>query len=97
MKLQRVTLVCLPMVFAVTALAQEKFNVYGDYSYVQFNPTVSGLQSRAFNGGGGGVQWNIFPILGIKADLQGYGSTQWTLTEAVPVVTPHGTIPAGDV
>jgi hypothetical protein len=69
--------------------------VYGDYSYLQFNPTLSGLQSRALNGGGGGVQVNIGHWFGIKGDFQGYGSTQNTLTETGPVVTPHGTIPAG--
>ncbi len=96
MKVQKLLMVCLPLISAATLSAQgERFNVYGDYSYIQFNTTISGLQSRAFNGGGGGVQLNFAKILGIRADFQGYGSTQWTLTEAAPVVTPHGTIHAG--
>jgi hypothetical protein len=96
MKRQRIAIACLPLLLAATAFAQgEKFNIYGDYSYIQFNPSVTGIQSRAFNGGGGGVQWNLLPFLGIRADFQGYGSTQWTITNNAPVVTPHGTIPAG--
>jgi hypothetical protein len=99
MKLRRVVLAIAPLLFvtATAAMAQsdEKFDVYGDYSYIQFNPSLTGLQSRAFNGGGGGVQYNFLHFLGIKADFQGYGSTSWTVNYAGPVVTPHGTIPAG--
>src|ERR1700761_2705759 len=96
MKVQKLLMVCLPLISAAALSAQgERFNVYGDYSYIQFNTTISGLQSRAFNGGGGGVQLNFAKILGIRADFQGYGSTQWTLTASSPIVTPHGTIPAG--
>jgi hypothetical protein len=96
MKIKRITITCLPFLLAATAFAQEeKFNVYGDYSYIQFNPSITGIQSRAFNGGGGGAQWNLLPFLAIRGDFQGYGSTQWTLTNSAPIVTPHGTIPAG--
>jgi hypothetical protein len=96
MKLGKLLIAFLPLISAASLFAQgERLNVYGDYSYIQFNPTVTGLQSRAFNGGGGGVQFNFAKILGIRADFQGYGSTTWTLTEAAPIVTPHGTIPAG--
>lgn len=97
MKITNFALLSAAMIFAVSGYAQDtpKFEVYGDYSYLQFNPTLSGVQSRAFNGGGGGVQWNVWKLLGIKADLQGYGSTQWTLTTTAPIVTPHGTIPVG--
>ena len=90
-------LIFTTMMFAATAFAQDaaKFEVYGDYSYLQFNPTLSGLQSRAFNGGGGGVQYNFGRFFAVKGDFQGYGSTQWTLTTSAPTVTPHGTVPAG--
>src|SRR5262249_10886127 len=30
-----------------------------------------------------------------KADFQGYASTNWNVTYLGPVVTPHGTVPAG--
>jgi hypothetical protein len=84
-----IVVVCAPAAFG------QRFEAYGNYSYMQFNPTLTGLQSRAFNGGGGGVEVNFGKIFGIKGDFQGYGSTQWTITNTGPVVTPHGTIPAG--
>ena len=97
MKLTNLALLSTAMIFAVNGYAQDtpRFEVYGDYAYMQFNPTLSGLQSRAFNGGGGGAQWNIGNYFGIKGDLQGFGSTQWTFTTTAPIITPHGTIPAG--
>ena len=95
MRIKNVVLVSTAMIFTATAFAQ-KWEVYGDYSYLQFNPTVSGLQSRALNGGGGGVQFNFGKYFGIKGDFQGYGSTQVTFTQNVPVVNPLGvTIPNG--
>lgn len=75
--------------------SDERVDILGDYSYIQFNPTLYGLQSRAFNGGGGSVQINFAKIFGIKGDFQGYGSTNWTVSYANPIVTPVGTVPAG--
>jgi len=97
MRIKTVVLVSTAMMFTATAFAQStpRWEIYGDYSYMQFNPTLNGLQSRALNGGGGGVQVNFGKYFAIKGDFQGYGSTQWTLTSTGPTVTPHGTIPAG--
>ena len=98
MRIKNVVLVSTAMIFTATAFAQggPKWELYGDYSYMLFNPTLSGLQSRALNGGGGGVQVNFGRYFGIKGDFQGYASTQWTLTSSGPTVTPHGgTVPAG--
>ena len=50
------------------------FELYGNYSYIQFNPTVNGLNSKALNGGGGGFQFNMGKYFGLKLDLQGYAS-----------------------
>jgi hypothetical protein len=86
------------VVFASNVFAQDntpKVELLGDYSYMQFNPSLTGLQSRAFNGGGGSVQFNINNFLAIKGDLQGYGSTSWTTTLSSPISTPSGVIPAG--
>jgi len=95
--MKRLALIYAALTLSATAFAQNhpKFELYGDYSYMQFNPTLTGLQSRAFNGGGGGVQFNFGKGFGIKGDFQGYGSTSWTTTFAAPVVTPHGVVPAG--
>jgi len=77
------------------AFAQDKFELYGEYSYLRFNPTIFGLNSRSFNGGGGGATWYFVKILGIKADFMGYGSTTFTRTVSSTIVTPSGIIPAG--
>jgi hypothetical protein len=89
--------------FAKTAFSQEeepsKVDLYGEYSYLRFNPTLTGLQSRNFNGGGGGATFFFGKYFGVKAEFMGYASTTWTATyPSQLVVTPHGTtdvIPAG--
>jgi hypothetical protein len=88
----------LMSVFTGISFAQytpPRFEVFGQYSYLHFNPTLTGLQSRSFNGGGGGVQVNFGRFLGIKAEFMGYGSTRWTVTNPAPIVTTQGTIPTG--
>jgi hypothetical protein len=84
------------LVFFGTASFAQVFEVYGEYSYLRFNPTLSGLNNRSFNGGGGGATFYFAKYLGIKAELMGYGSTTWTTTFASSVTLPNGaTIPAG--
>ena len=87
---------------AKTGFSQEepaKIELFGEYSYLRFNPTLTGLQSRSFNGGGGGATFFFSDHFGVKGELMGYGSTTWTETfQSELVVTPHGTtgtIPAG--
>jgi hypothetical protein len=91
MRLQKFLLVCAAVMFTSSAFAQ-RAEVFGYYSYMQYNNTVSGFQSRAFNGGGGGFQLNINQMLGIKGEFTGYGSTQWTQEVTAPIPTPNGTI-----
>jgi hypothetical protein len=91
MKNRSVFLAVSAIAIASAAFGQ-KAEVYGDYTYMQYNPTITGLQSRALNGGGGGIQWNITPFLGIKGDFQGYMSTQWTVNNTAPIGTPSGAI-----
>lgn len=80
--------------FASAAFSQEepaKIDLYGEYSYLRFNPTLTGLPSRNFNGGGGGATFFFNDHFGVKGELMGYGSTTWTATfPAQLVVTPHG-------
>src|SRR5947209_6452155 len=84
------------LLLSSSAFAQ-KAEVYGDYTYMQFNPTITGLQSRALNGAGGGVQWNLGKYFGVKGDFQGYMSTEWTLHVTSPTPTKNGyIIPVGD-
>ena len=96
MRLSRAILFSVILLASLCASAQDRFEVFGEYSYLHFSPTITGLQSRSFNGGGGGAQLNFLKIFGIKADFMGYGSTTFTRTYTTPVIIPgKGTIPAG--
>jgi Outer membrane protein beta-barrel domain len=68
------------LLLSAMASAQEfpKAEVGFDYSYVRYAPNVAGSQGHSLNGGGGTLVFNINRYLGIKADLQGYGSTTTT-------------------
>jgi opacity protein-like surface antigen len=102
MKFRFAVLVGLAL-FAKVGFAQQeepsKVEFYGEYSFLRFNPTLQGLPSRDFEGGGGGVDFYFNKNFGIKGDFMAYGSTTWTVTfPQVLVVTPHGTseiVPAG--
>ena len=92
--------ICFLTLAAVTGLSAfaadgPKWELSGDYTYMQYNPTVTGFQSRAFNGGGGQFQYNFNKYFGIKGDFQGYGSTQWTVNVTAPIGTSIGIIPIG--
>src|SRR5215467_9956239 len=88
----------IAFLFGSAAFAQEegRAEVFVEYSHLRFNPTLPRLNNRSFNGGGGGVTYNISRTFGIKAEFMGYGSTTWSTTVVTPIVTPHaGTGPAG--
>ena len=54
---------------AKTGFSQEepaKIELFGEYSYLRFNPTLTGLQSRSFNGGGGGATFFLNDHFGIN-------------------------------
>jgi len=69
------------LLFGSSVYAQEiqKIEVFGEYSYLRFNPTLSHLRNTSFNGGGGGFQFNINEHFGIKTELLGYDSTSYTI------------------
>lgn len=77
--------------------AQEvpKVEVAVEYSYLRFNPTLPALRNRSYNGGGGGVDFNLGRFFAIKAEFMGYGSTTWNVNITAPIVTPKGTVPVG--
>jgi hypothetical protein len=96
MKLARVGLLVTLLLVSLSALAEDRAEVSLDYSYLHFSPTITGMSSRSFNGGGGGAALYFLKIFGIKGDFMGYGSTSFTRTYTNPVVIPgRGTIPAG--
>ena len=96
MRLSRTFLITLFLLGSLSAKAEDRLELFGEYSYLHFSPTITGVQSRSFNGGGGGAQLNFLKIFGLKADFMGYGSTTFTRTYSNPVIIPgNGTIPAG--
>lgn len=80
------------LVFGITARAQEfpRAEVGFDYSYVRFAPNVPRSNGHSLNGGGGSIVLNIGQYFGIKADLQGYGSTTSSF-----VLAPSANFPTG--
>ncbi|MFN8008898.1 MAG: hypothetical protein U0V70_18105 [Terriglobia bacterium] len=92
MKIKLFLFSALFCLMGLTALADDapKIEVFGGYSYLRFNPTLPGIQNRSFNGGGGGVTFNLNNYFGIKAELMGYGSTNYTIPAGttIPGVTP---------
>jgi len=95
MSFKRVILFGAVLLTSVSALAQ-RADVFGEYSYMHFSPTIGGLTSTSFNGGGGGADLYFLKILGIKADFMGYTNTTFTRTYNTPVTLPSGaTIQAG--
>jgi opacity protein-like surface antigen len=82
-----------PALFAQEA--PNKVDVFLEYSYLRFNPTIPHANNRSFNGGGGEVTFNISSAFGIKAEFLGYGSTTWSTTLTSPLVTRRGIVPAG--
>ena len=98
MRFRNAIFVAVFLLCGTATFAQEevqRIELFGEYSYLRFNPTVPQLRNRSFNGGGGGATFNITNYLGIKAELMGYGSTSFSTTIASPIATPKGTIPAG--
>jgi hypothetical protein len=92
MRSKLILLAVLLGLYVIPAFADDapKAEVFGEYSYLRFNPTLPGIQNRSFNGGGGGVTFNFNNYFGIKAELMGYGSTNYTIPAGttIPGVTP---------
>jgi len=89
----RCALVCGTMLLlGVTAWAQEfpRAEVGVDYSYARYAPSAPYSQGHSLNGGGGELNINFNEYLGIKMDLQGYGSNINTFN-----IAPNPTFPAG--
>lgn len=97
MNLNHAIRISIVLICTSRAFAQDRFEVYGVYSYLHFDPTVTGLSSRNFNAGGGaGIALNFFKIFGLKAEAVGYASVPFTKTYTSTQTLPGGgTIPAG--
>ena len=94
MTFRRAIMAGILLLFGSAVYAQDtsKIEVFGEYSYLRFNPTLSYLKNRSFNGGGGGGQFNFNKYLGIKGEFMGYGSTNFTIppgTYIIPKISPN--------
>ncbi len=76
MSIRKALVLVAVVMSGLTAWAQDypKFQAYADYSLVHFNPSKRFTSSHNLNGGGGGIVYNFTHMLGLKIDLQGYGS-----------------------
>jgi len=61
-----------------------------NYSYARYAPSVSYSKGHSLNGGGGSVTFNWNEYLGIRADLQGYGSNQTGFNIPANATFPFG-------
>jgi len=80
------------LLLSMAAWAQEfpRFELGADYSYARFNPSAPYSNGHSLNGGGGSATININGYLGIKMDLQGYGSNTTSFN-----ISPDPTFPGG--
>jgi Outer membrane protein beta-barrel domain len=93
MKLSGVLLVAVVMLLGLAAMAQDapKFEATVDYSYARYNASHAYTSSYSLNGGGGAIDFNFTKFLGVKMDLQGYGSnTQNFHAAAGSTICPLG-------
>ena len=80
------------LLFGLAAWAQEfpRAEVSFDYSYARYAPSASYTKGHSLNGGGGSAIFNINEYLGIKMDLQGYGSNHTAFN-----IPSNATFPGG--
>jgi len=76
MKVARVLTFGAILLLSLSAWAQEfpRAELAVEYSYARFSPSTPYSKGHSLNGGGGSATVNINDYLGIKIDLQGFGS-----------------------
>ena len=95
MRMKSMLLFGIAFLLGTTTLAQDyaKVEVPLGYSYMRFNPENSNVVSGfSLNGGGGGITAYVNHLLGITAELNGYGGLSKTF--AFPA-TPNSPCPQG--
>jgi hypothetical protein len=91
-KVVKCSLIVTIVLLTVSAWSQEfpAGELGFDYSYARFAPNHAFTQGHSLNGGGGSVVFNLNQFLGIKIDLQGYGSNTSTFFFAPSPNFPTG-------
>jgi len=92
MKVTRVLTFGVISLLGMAAWAQEfpRTELGVDYSYVRYSPSAPYSKGHSLNGGGGSATFNLDEYLGIKVDLQGYGSNLTSFN-----ISPNPTFPDG--
>jgi hypothetical protein len=80
------------VLLTLAAAAQEfpRAEVAIDYSFARYAPSASYTQGHSLNGGGGSLMYNLNSHLGLKADLQGYGSNTTSFVIPPNILFPGG-------
>jgi len=80
------------LLLGLAAMAQEypRTELSLNYSYMHFAPAQANTSNKSLNGGGGAFVYNFNHILGVKMDLQGFGSFTNTFT-----IAPQPGLPSG--
>jgi Outer membrane protein beta-barrel domain len=76
MKVTKVLTFGVILLLGMAAWAQEfpRTELGVDYAYARYSPSAPYSKGHSLNGGGGSATFNIDDYLGIKMDLQGFGS-----------------------
>ena len=92
MNVKKALMVGAILLVGMAAFGQEfpRAEVGFNYSYARFAPSASYSKGHSLNGGGGSVVFNWNEYLGIRADLQGYGSNLTGFN-----IAPNPTFPSG--
>lgn len=92
MQVKRILGFAVIVLSGVAALAQEfpRAEVGVNYTYARYAPSASYSKGHSLNGGGGSVTINWNEYLGIKMDLQGYGSNETSFN-----IPPNDIFPGG--
>jgi hypothetical protein len=61
-----------------------------DYSFARYAPSAAYTKGHSLNGGGGSLVYNLSSYLGLKADLQGYGSNTTSFVIPPNILFPGG-------
>lgn len=92
--IKKMRLFAIVLVLGLAAVAQEapKIELAIDYSYARYNPSHAFVKNGySLNGAGGSVNFNFTKYLGIKMELEGYGSNTKTFTAPVgSAICPGG-------
>src|SRR5205085_2221087 len=79
---KKILLAASILLLGLAAFAQEfpRGEVGVTYSYVRYSPSAQYTKGHSLNGAGGSIGYNFNEYLGVKMDLQGFGSNTTSFT-----------------